>query len=434
VIENNYQRIAKLAIQRRGSSSLSKKLLLALMRVMAIVGQIALVKLYTHYLRADQLGHYFFYQSISYFMNALVFVPVDYFQQAEAFRLKDEGYSLSSLYRMNGRIIAVVLSAGLLICSSFFYINRSEILPLIVALFMSISLYGSTAVKNFLNNQGDQLLVVSLLFLEVPLKFIMFWGFIRFGWVSATTPLISSVIALGLIAAFTFIRVQHHARKYQSRIKETDYKHLMQICFPTSLASIMNWLQTQGYRLVLVPLGFAELVGIFATVSAIGNSGMNGAGNVYQQIYLPRIYQTGGKYLPKYLMNLCAMILFVLIVGLALRKQIILLVTNSRFVPYGWLIAYGILLEAGNFAISALVVKMSIKNDTKAQIAANILATIAVPVVFLLLFVLHIVSIYTLGIPLVAAQVLVVGYLFFRMEISQWKQLKQEPSVAQSRL
>ena len=398
-----------------------KKAVIAILRILAILGQVALIKLYTHYLSVEQLGRFFFYQAASYFLNALLFVPIDLYQQAEAFRLKDHGCSISMIYRMNLHILAATMVIGSVVFSAFVCFDRGDALPLMVTLLMSIALYASTAVKNFLNNQDDQILVVLLLFAEIPLKFVVFLLFVRVGMEGPLTPLIASIVAFGLIAGGAAFRVHYHAKSFGHMIKRIDYAYLLRFCLPTSFASIMNWVQTQGYRLVLVPLGYTDMIGIFATVSSIGNRGMNGAGAVYQQIYLPKIYQTNGKYTRTYLINLFWLILFIMAGGIIFRAQIVQLVTNARFVSYGGLIAFGVLLEAGNFVIGGLVVKLSIDGDTKAQIGANILATVAVPILFVIAYLLHVLNVYTIGIPLVSAQVLVSSYLFAQMEIKEWK-------------
>src|ERR1700729_1736171 len=100
-----------------------RKAFLACMRILGIAGQVGLVKLYTRYLLPAQLGQYFFFQTASYFLNALIFVPIDYFQQAEVFKLKKNGHSLAGLLAMNRKMLSAIGVFFLLTCALLFAVR-----------------------------------------------------------------------------------------------------------------------------------------------------------------------------------------------------------------------------------------------------------------------------------------------------------------------
>lgn len=408
---------------------MNNKLVVAILRMVAIVGQVALVKLYTHYLSPAELGQYFFWLTISYFLNALLFVPMDYFQQAEVFHLKRQGHSLGGLLQMNRRMMALVVLATVLVAGITSVIRIAVLPSILSAIALSVLLYFSTAVKNFLNNHDDQVLVVLMLVIEIPIRVATFMATVKTGFVGPLSPIFSTSTAYLLTATAVLYRVRFHVRTFPGNPKVVSAGVLTKFCAPISLGAIMNWLQLQGYRLVLVPLGYAEPVGLYATTAQIGTNGMNAAGTIYQQIYMPKIYQTHGKYLRKYLLGLASAIVVVLLVSITFRTQIVRLLTNGRFAAYSSLILYGILTEAGNFLVSALVVRLTIDHNTKVQINANVIAVVAVVALFVALFWGHALNVYTIGLPLVLAQVIVVSYLVIKAEMSEWKERRIQPQT-----
>jgi O-antigen/teichoic acid export membrane protein len=390
---------------------LKKKILIAGMRIVGIAGQVGVVKLCTHYLLPAQLGRYFFYQALSYFLNALLFVPIDYFQQAEVFKLKTSGHSLGGLLAMNRRVFSIVGLISACIAALLLLLHAPVLAVFCATLMFSIAFYISSAVKSFLNNQNDQIVAVSMIAVEPVVRMGIFLAIARIGLMGALSPLIAMTISMLLVVLVVIPRVSKHFARFHGSEKHVETKALVRFASPISCSAILNWLQTQGYSLVLVPLGYAETIGLFSTIYNIGNNGMNAASAVYQQIYLPNVYQTSGKYVKPYIKGAIVASAFVLFVALALRVQIVGLITTAKFLPYAWVIGYGVLVEAGNLIISVLIVKLSIDGNTLPQIKANIYAVIAVPLLFAGLYFTHRLNVFTLGIPLVAAQLIVITIL-----------------------
>jgi O-antigen/teichoic acid export membrane protein len=400
------------------------------MRILGIIGQVALVKLYTRYLLPAQLGQYFFFQAASYFLNALIFVPVDYFQQAEVFKLKKAGHSLSGLLTMNRRMLGAISAFSMLVCAVLLFARASILRAFCATVILAAALYISTAVKNFLNNQDDQIVAVIMVVAEVVLRLLFFFGIEKIGLMGPLAPLVAMAAGFLVVALIASPRVRIHIMRFPGSAKNVAFKTVFKFASPISLSAILNWLQLQAYSLVMIPLGFAEALGLFGTVYNIGNNGMNGATAVYQQIYQPRIYQTHGAYLWKYIRGAILTTLFVLAVGLGLRLQIVKLVTNGRFINYAWIIGFGILVEAGNLIISGLVVKLTIDGYTFAQIKANVIAVASVPACFALLYFTHRLNAFTIGVPLVLAQVIVICILVVQAESRRKQSLRSiEPPV-----
>jgi O-antigen/teichoic acid export membrane protein len=399
---------------------MGQKASIAALRAVAIIGQMGVVKLYTHYLLPAQLGQYFFFLTVSYSLNALIFVPMDYFQQAEVFRLKASGNSLGGLLHLNAKLLSGVATILIIGVIGLALIHPALLSAFCVSAIYALVLYLSTALKTFLNNQEEQVFVVMMLIAEIPIRLIAFTGIAKLGSAGSLSPIVSTAAALLIVGLCGLPRLRSHLKRFPGQEKPVKLQTILKFAVPISCSAVLNWLQLQGYRLVLVPLGYIEAVGFFATTAAIGNAGMNGAATVYQQIYLPRIYQTAGSYLRTYLKGAVAVVAFVLFIGLVLRVPIVRLLTNASFVGFAWLIGFGILIEAGNFIIGALVVQLSIDNNTVAQVKANIYAVLSVSLLFWFLRAANNLTVFTIGIPLVMAQIIVIVFLILQSRIILW--------------
>ena len=394
---------------------MKKIILISLLRAIAICGQIAFIKVYTHYLSAAQLGHYYFYFTASYFLNALIFVPVDFFQQAEVFKLQKRKLSLHNLIHLNKLLLPIVALISLIVGIILIYFKLVDITVYFSIVLTSLCTFIATSTKNFINNQGGQVLVVSTMILEFVTKTVSFLIFIIFfGFKRPETVLCATIISLliGLIPLYP--RARSIMATFGDQKEIINKQRLLNFCWPLSFGAILNWLQLQGYRLILVPLGYAEMVGIFATVSSVGSTGMNAAATIYQQIYLPRIYQSHGEYTRKYLKYAMFVIVIIFLIGMLFKNLIISLITSKIFLQYSSVIGLGILIESGNFIIGAISVHMSINEQMVDQIKATFYGVLFVPIIFLILVYSKMLNTYTIGFPLFISQIIICVYLFKR--------------------
>ena len=60
-------------------------LFIAFSRAVIVGAQLVYVKLYSNFLSNHELGLYFFLNTVSYSLNAFLFVPIDYYQQAKLY-------------------------------------------------------------------------------------------------------------------------------------------------------------------------------------------------------------------------------------------------------------------------------------------------------------------------------------------------------------
>jgi len=72
-----------------------------LSRAIVIALQLVNIKLYTEVLSIDQLGIFFFILSFSYIFNAILFVPVESFQQTKVHDEMDRNKSIYKVYLLS---------------------------------------------------------------------------------------------------------------------------------------------------------------------------------------------------------------------------------------------------------------------------------------------------------------------------------------------
>ena len=380
-------------------------------RIITVVLQLLFLKIYTGHTAIYELGVYYFLFTLSYSLNAFLLVPIDYFQQSQLYFLKQNSFSLKSFFDINKKVLQIILAVTLIATIVCIIINPAyvKIVPLVV--FLSLSTYIVTLLRGFINNFEQRRTAIYTLLFESSLKIGFYLFYVKFFKPSAILILVSllsaSVIAL---IALTFIITKTTEYKNGS-IKTFNFSEITKFTYPISMSAVINWIQLQGYRMILVPLGLIEVVGIYGTVANVGTSGMNAFSTIYTQLFVPNLYKSFGSYLKTYLTYAILCISLVLTTGLLFSNLIISLLTKQVFVKYSGLIVYGIISEAGNFLIGALTIYLSIKNLTKTTFESSMAGLIAFFLSFGALYTTNRISVYTIGLPIVFTQIIVTTYL-----------------------
>ncbi len=238
----------------------------AVARMLVILLQLINVKLYTNYLDAGQLGIYFFLLTVSYSANAILFVPVDYYQQANLAKVMDAAGGARPLLNFNGRLAALYLCFSLLAIAACAVIKPGYTVYAALAVALAFALYAVQALRNTLNNLEHRTCVSVSFIQESVFKVLLFYLLVRYFKADESLLIDAWLISLGLSCSYLFYK----AYSYRVFIASCSYpiraKEVFNFSYPFSIGAVCNWLQLQGYRLILVPLGFAEEVGAFATI------------------------------------------------------------------------------------------------------------------------------------------------------------------------
>ena len=396
-------------------SALQKKTIaeVAFVRILVVICQLIFLKAYTHYTSLYELGIYYFIFTISYSLNAFLLVPLDYFQQSQLYRLKKEGFSLRSFYGINqliAKIAAVLLILSVAVC---FFIKPQYCLSILMVIALALSTYGVNMLRGIINNLERRRQAIYTLLFETVCKILIFLLFVHLFKPSAYLIVCAMLSASLLALSMLFLLVKSLPEyKLQQRVVFAKTE-VFNFAYPISIGAVINWIQLQSYALILVPLGFVEVVGIYGTLANVGSSGMNACSTVFSQLFVPNIYKSNGGYVKTYLRNALLAIVFVFTVSAFLSPIIVGLLTKAGFVPYSKVILFGILLEAGNFLISGLTIYLTIYNLTKTTIKVSLIGLCVLFLSFATLYLMHNINVYTLGIPMVLSQAAISLGLFF---------------------
>lgn len=386
---------------------------IALIRFLVVIIQLVFLKVYTNYTSIYELGIYYFLFTVSYSLNSFLLIPLDYFQQSRLYSLKQDHVSLRSFYGLNLWVLklsAIMLISAELVC---YILNPEYCFRIVIIVALGLSNYMVTLLRGIINNLERRRQAIYCLMIESVLKIVFFFALIRL-WAPSAMVILVTLLAASLATLGVLVLLVRRLPEYRTgEIREYTKKEVALFSYPISISAVINWIQTQGYRMILVPLGLVEIVGIYGTVANVGNSGMNAYSTVFQQLFVPNLYKTHGKFIATYMRNAILSILFVLICGYALSGYIIKYLTKPELVKYASIIVYGILAEGGNFLIGALTIYLTIHNVTKITIRSSITGLITFFVSFFALYLMGRVNVFTIGMPIVVTQMVITLYLLW---------------------
>lgn len=379
-------------------------------RFIVIFFQLLYIKIYTNLLSVNELGDYVFWFTISYFFNALIFVPFDYYQQNKLFDLKVNKKSINGLIKINLKILCLIFLSEIILSIFVYYLADIKItIALLISLNYGVVIYVTVAIRNYINNINYKEVASILLIIDSVLKVIILILLSYYMEINSLTLIFSAFISVIISAVIYFIVLIKLNLFFEGELELIPFSEIIKDCYPISISALLNWAQLQGYRLILIPMGFGEIIGVFSTVSGIGSSAMSAIGNIYSQLKMPSIYNSRGKYLSQYLMGLLLIIFFVIIIFYTLSDFIIYYLTNENFVKYSKIIIFGILIEGINIGIGALAVVGTIKKNTHSILISSIIGLIVCLTLFAIFY--SNLSYLNLGIPLVISQIIVLLYL-----------------------
>jgi len=381
-------------------------------RVLVIVFQLVNVKLYTHYLDAKQLGIYFFLLAVSYSANAILFVPVDYYQQANLAKVIDASGGARPLLNFNGRLAALYLCFSLLAVTTCAVIKPGYTVYAALIVGLAFALYVVQALRNTLNNLEHRSCVSVSFIQEAVFKVSLFYILVRYFAADESLLISAWLVSLGLSCIYLSYKAYRHRIFIASSAYRICAKDVFNFSYPFSIGAVCNWLQLQGYRLILVPLGFAEEVGAFATISNIGSSAIGAASLIYSQQFTPLIYKTSGQYTAKYLKGAIAVIISVTLVSVVFGELAVRLLTSPGFEQHWKLLLFGVITDGGNLIIGALMIHITLIGNTKKIFASSLVGLLSMTACFGLLYWMSKISILTIGAPLLISQWAVVYYMY----------------------
>jgi O-antigen/teichoic acid export membrane protein len=348
-------------------------------RLFVIIFQLFSIKIFTHYLSLEELGYYYFFISCSYFFNAFFFVPSDFYQQKIITNNKDR-LRFKKIFTFNLFLLKTILIPYTL---GYFFLNcfvDVTLFTYFLICLLSISTYFVQLFRNFINNLGFKRFVAFNFFLESFVKIILLLlGFYLSSNLNIDNAnLLLFLICVSSIISFLHLFIQYHFKVHNFFCGKTNFyfKKYFSFSFPLSLSSIMNWIISQSYRILLILFGYAELIGIFVTLSNIGSAGALAIASIFNQNFIPKIYSTKGGFIYIFMKYFVLVFTVSSIVILIFKDFIINIITKESFSVNSIYLFNGFIVESLNVLIGAICIYFTLKNNNRFTVISYLLGTI----------------------------------------------------------
>jgi len=385
--------------------------LLAALRVIAITIGLAYVKIYTNRLLPDALGIFFYLGTLSYLLNALLFVPFDFYLQTYCARAGDQ-LPIVPIARMTGAVLLAAFGLVTIIGSGLIMAGQLTIPDVVILYVVAVLLFGCISIRNLLNNRGHRRIVAGALVFEAAGRVAAFLSLMfvfppsgRLLFSSAGVALFFELLALG---GYATVRLH-----WAVDARPPKSPALIPATAPVSVSAACNLVQLQAYRTMYPWAGNPAPAAIFAVVANVGSAGMAAIGQIFSQILLPRIYQSQGGYTRSYIRWAALLTVAVAIGAWIAAPLLVAFITSPQYSAHAGLIVFGVLLEGANVIVSAVTVGSMLKNDTRRLMAWNIAGAVVGAVGYAIALAAAPGSPAAIGLPLLLSQAVVLGGLSF---------------------
>lgn len=402
-------RLPDLARLRRNPRALADIGLLSILRVVAIAIGLVYVKIYTNRLTAADLGIFFYLGTLSYLLNALLFVPFDFYIQTYCARA-GEDLPVRTLLRLTGGVLAAGLALVSVIGGILILANQLT-LPDAVSLYVIAALlFACISLRNLLNNRGHRRVVAAALVFEAAGRVGAFFVLALFFAPSGRTLFVSAggALSLELLALIVYAgrNLSWRGDAGQGRVQS-----IVAATAPVSVSAACNLVQLQSYRTLYPWAGTPVPAATFAVVANVGSAGMAAVGQIFAQVLLPRIYQTNGAYVWTYIRLAALLTAAVSIFAWFAAPILVALITSPTYGAYAGLMVFGVLMEGANVIVAAITAGAMLADDTRRLMLWNIAGAVTGAAGYAVALTVAPANPAAIGIALLLSQVVVLGGL-----------------------
>lgn len=331
-------------------------------RLLSIAAGLALVKSYTGALSLSEVGRFFYLSTLSYAINALVFVPVDFYMQARLARL--DVVPVPGLWHLVSRVLAWGLAACVALGIPLWCLGKLQAADLPVLYAAAALLYLCSTLRNLLNNRGNTVFVSAMLLLEAVGRLVAFLAVAALAGASARGLMVSTAIALLAELAVILAQLRRVLPLSHAPGALDPAGAVVRIAAPLAGSAVCNAVQLQAYRVAYPLAGFSAASGLYGVVANVGGAAMAACASIYQQLQQPQLYQSDGTSLRRYVSRAVLLGLGVLVVVLAAAPLLVGLLTKERYVAYSAIVGFGVVVEACSLVAGAYTVVLSLRGRT----------------------------------------------------------------------
>ncbi len=345
------------------------------LRLCSVAAGLAYVKAYTGALSVEEVGGFLYLSTLSYALNALIFVPVDSYLQARVSELE------TLPRRAIARLILATLGVGLVACAAvslpFVAMGKLQAADVPWLYAVAALLYLCSSLRNLLNNRGHSLLVSGMIVMESAGRLLAFVAMASWLAPTARTLMISSAAALAAELAVILWQCAHRLPLDASAEPLDPPRAITRTAAALAGGAACNTVQLQSYR-VLYPLqGLGAISGAFGVVANVGAVAMSSCAAIYSQLQLPALYRSQGGTLGRYVGGATALALGVLAVAMLAREPIIARLTQPQYLPHAAAIGFGVVIEGCNLLIGAFGVYLTLRQRAVVLFKFHAVAAVA---------------------------------------------------------
>ena len=352
----------------------AKAAIVAGLRVLSVLVGLAYVKYYTNALTVEQVGEFLYLGTLSYVLNALVFVPVDSYMQARLSAL--DTLPIRALRRLGMTTLLVALALCVLLSTPFVAMDllALEDVPLLFGL--ASLLYLCSSVRNLLNIRGQATFAASMILLESVARLLAFVVAIIIMGATARTLLASSIAALVAELAFLLWQAGRSLPLSKQTGQLDSLAHVLRTTTALSGGAVSNTVQLQAYRILFPVSGHSHTSATLGVTANIGAVAMSACAQVFSQLFLPRLYQTRGASINEYVIWSGILATGLLAVSLPMSEFLVRYLTSPEYVAYAPIVGVGVVIEACNMLVGAYSVYLTLHHRTIILFYAQMLAAI----------------------------------------------------------
>lgn len=328
------------------------------LRLLSVIAGLAYVKIYTNALSLDEVGSFFYLGTLSYLLNALVFVPVDFYMQARLSSM--DALPTPALRRLAGATLLAGLAAAILLSVPFVAAEQLAWADVPLLYGLAALLYLCSSVRNLLNIRGQAIFAAGMMVVESTGRLAAFAVASVWTAPTARTLLVSSIAALGAELLILLWQARRSLSLTPDPMPLDTPARIVRTASALSGGAASNTVQLQAYRVLFPAAGHGHTAAALGVTSNIGASAMSACAQVFSQLFLPRLYQTRGASIGQYVGWGLGLAVAVLAVGMTLSDVLVRHLTQAAYVPYAPAIGVGIVVEAGNMIIGAYSVFLTL--------------------------------------------------------------------------
>lgn len=385
-----------------------------LSRVFVLLSQLVTVKLYTIFLSPGEIGFFYFLYTCSYFLNSILFVPYDFYYQSKVVEFYDKNKSIYPYMILTLKLSLIVLFVCLFSFFVLFYIKKGLSYNFFYCFSLSIFVFLNQHSRNTLNNCGYGISVSLSYFIESVLKVFILYLLYLYGVSGFTLPIFAIIICS--ITVFLYLLLcQYKIGMFKKKklVLSDGFSSIILFSYPYSFGSMTNWIQLQGYRLVLTPLGYSDLVGFISVLTNMGAAAANAFSLIYNQQYLPSLYSEKGTNIKAFMLRAIKYIVLLLLFFSPILKWAIEVVSSSIFSDKWFLFYLGFFVDIAHLFISSISISMSFKYSTSRLLPFSLLGALLAIILFGGFVFFGIINVFTISFSLLFPQFSVVFLLFW---------------------